>query len=88
MKQTSSTRESRSDWEKLATQPDNEINTSDIPEFDRDFFRNAKLRLPKGKRMVSLRLDSNVLDWFRRQGKGYQTKINAVLRAYVEAHKR
>jgi len=88
MKETISTRESRTDWEKLAARPDTEIDTSDVPELDRDFFRNAKLRLPKGKKMVSLRLDSDVLDWFRRQGKGYQTKINAVLRAYVEAHKR
>jgi uncharacterized protein (DUF4415 family) len=36
--------------------------------------------------MVSLRLDSDVLDWFKQQGKGYQTRINAVLRAYMEAH--
>jgi uncharacterized protein (DUF4415 family) len=55
---------------------------------DKDFFRHAQVRMPKSKRIVSLRLDSEVLDWFKRQGKGYQTKINAVLRAYVEAHKR
>ncbi len=88
MRATSSTKESRTDWEKLATKPDAGIDTSDIPELDKDFFRHAKLRLPKGKQMVSLRLDRDVLDWFKRQGKGYQTKINAVLRAYVEAHKR
>jgi uncharacterized protein (DUF4415 family) len=88
MKETSSTRESRTDWQKLATQADAGIDTSDVPELDKDFFRHAKVRMPKGKQMVSLRLDSDVLDWFKRQGRGYQTKINAVLRAYVEAHKR
>jgi uncharacterized protein (DUF4415 family) len=87
MRKMSSTKESRTDWEKLATQPDAQIDTSDIPELDKEFFRHAKLRMPKGKQMVSLRLDSDILDWFRRQGRGYQTKINAVLRAYVEAHK-
>jgi len=84
----SSAKESRTDWKKLAAKPDAGIDTSDIPELDKDFFRHAKLRMPKGKQMVSLRLDSDVLDWFKRQGKGYQTKINAVLRAYVEAKKR
>lgn len=88
MKKTNTTRESRTDWKKLATQSDAEIDTSDVPELDKDFFRHAKVRMPEAKQMVSLRLDSDVLDWFRRQGKGYQTKINAVLRAYVEAHKR
>jgi uncharacterized protein (DUF4415 family) len=83
----SSTRESRTDWRKLAAKPDAGIDTSDIPELDKDFFRRAKLRMPKGKQVVSLRLDSDVLDWFKRQGKGYQTRINAVLRAYVEAKK-
>ena len=65
-----------------------EIDTSDVPELDKDFFRHAEVRMPKGKQMVSLRLDSDVLDWFKRQGKGYLTKINAVLRAYVETRKR
>jgi uncharacterized protein (DUF4415 family) len=38
--------------------------------------------------LVSLRIDSDVLDWLKRQGKGYQTRINAILRAYVRAHRR
>jgi len=84
---TNTTRESRTDWRRLAALPDEKIDTSDIPELDADFFREAKLRLPTGKQLVSLQIDSDVLDWFKRQGKGYQTKINAVLRAYVEAHK-
>jgi uncharacterized protein (DUF4415 family) len=88
MKGTNTTRDSRTDWRKLAGLPDDRIDTSDIPELDERFFREAKLRLPKNKQLVSLRIDSDVLDWFRRQGKGYQTRINAVLRAYVRAHRR
>lgn len=85
MKARNSTKESRTDWDKLASMPDGAIDVSEAPELDKDFFREAKLRLPRGKQSVSLRLDSDVLDWFKRQGRGYQTKINAVLRAYVRA---
>jgi len=45
------------------------------------------LGLPPRKRDVHIRLDADVLDWFRAQGKGYQTRINAVLRAFVEARR-
>jgi uncharacterized protein (DUF4415 family) len=47
---------------------------------------HAKLVLPPGKEPVTLRLDRDVLEWFRQQGRGYQTRINAVLRAFVAAH--
>jgi uncharacterized protein (DUF4415 family) len=67
--------------------PQDKIDTSEIPELDENFFREATLRLPKAKQLVSIRIDRDVLDWFKRQGKGYQTKINAVLRAYVRAHR-
>jgi len=87
MRETRTTKDSRTDWRKLGDLPDDRIDTSDIPELDEDFFREAKLRMPKGKQLVSLRVDSDVLDWFRRQGKGYQTRINAILRAYVQGHR-
>ncbi len=88
MKRINTTKESRTDWRKLTATADDKVDTSDIPELDEAFFREAKLRLPKAKQLVSLRIDSDVLDWFKRQGKGYQTRINAVLRAYVRAHRR
>ena len=65
---------------------DKEINISDVPKFGKSFFENAVVRMPKNKKAVSLRVDSDVLDWFKKSGKGYQTKINAVLRSYAEAH--
>jgi uncharacterized protein (DUF4415 family) len=69
--------------EELAALPDEDIDYSEIPELDDAFFRNARLVMPAGKRQVTLRIDADVLDWFRAQGKGYQSRMNAVLRAYV-----
>lgn len=63
--------------------PDDKIDTSDIPELDDHFWENAKMITPITKKAVSLRLDSDVLDWFKNQGKGYQSVINNVLRTYV-----
>jgi uncharacterized protein (DUF4415 family) len=70
--------------EELKNLPDSEIDTSDIPELDRDFWDNAKLVQPKTKQAISIRLDSDVLDWFKNQGKGYQSLMNSVLKSYVE----
>jgi uncharacterized protein (DUF4415 family) len=58
------------------------------PELDAPWFAKAKLVLPENKQLTSLRLDPDVLAWFRSHGKGYQTRINAVLRAYMKAHTR
>ncbi|MCC6614050.1 MAG: BrnA antitoxin family protein [Anaerolineae bacterium] len=46
----------------------------------------AELILPKSKEAISLRLDKDIIQYFKRTGKGYQTRMNAVLRAYMEAH--
>ncbi len=73
--------------EELAAMPDEDINTDDIPELDDDFWKNAKVRYPEGKERLTIRLDEDVVQWFRSQGKGYQTKMNAVLRSFYEAHK-
>ena len=47
----------------------------------------ARLVLPSGKENVTLRVDRDVLAWFRASGKGFHTRMNAVLRAYTEAHR-
>ena len=64
---------------------DSEVDTSDIPNLDKNFFARAEIRLPKNKKMVSIRLDEEVLDWFKKQGRGYQTKINEILKMYMRA---
>ncbi len=74
--------------EELAALPDGQIDLSDTPELDENFWKNARLVMPAGKEKVSIRLDKDILEWFRAQkDRGYQSRINAVLRAYVEAHK-
>ncbi len=62
----------------------------DAPEAESlraDFWSSARVVMPGGKTSVHLRLDSDVVDWFRANGKGHLTRMNAVLRAYVEAQK-
>lgn len=53
---------------------------------DAGWLRRARLVMPPRKETVTLRLDSDVLSWFRREGRGYQARINAVLRAFVQAN--
>ena len=65
---------------------DEDIDFSDIPEQGPDFFSRAII-WPGPKKQITLRIDPDVLTFFRKQGKGYQSTINAVLRKYVEAHK-
>ena len=61
----------------------------DAPETmpDEAFWRDARVVVPPGKRSIHLRVDADVLEWFRSQGRGYLTRMNAVLRSYMDAHK-
>jgi len=58
-------------------------------ELDEDFWKNARVVMPdeRGKSLVSLRIDKDVLEWFKTQGKGHLSRMNAVLRAYMESHR-
>ena len=70
---------------------DEDIDFSDLPEIPPEAFANALVR--KGlkpiarKTQITLRIDADVLEWFRAKGTGYQSQMNAVLRAYKEAHR-
>lgn len=68
----------------LATLPDGEIDYSDIPELSDAFFENAKILKPVSKEQITIRFDKDVLDWFKQDGRGYQSRMNSVLRAYVQ----
>ena len=74
--------------EALKARPNSEIDTSDIPELDEKFWQNA-VRNPyfrPTKKQLTLRLDSDLVAWFKRRsngGRGYQTRINDALREYV-----
>ena len=64
---------------------------ADAPEAEalgKDFWKSARVVVPPGKTSVHLRLDKDVVDWFKSRGKGHLTRMNAVLRAYVDAQKR
>ena len=74
--------------EQIEAIPDKAIDYTDIPETDEAFWEKAELRMPQPKKGVYLRLDQDLLDWLKRQGPGYQTRINAILRSYMETHKR
>jgi uncharacterized protein (DUF4415 family) len=76
---------SRTDWERLRQMSDRDIDYSDIPETDEKFWANAAVLMPQPKTHLSVRLDEDVVEWFKRQGPGYQTRMNAVLRSYVQA---
>jgi uncharacterized protein (DUF4415 family) len=58
------------------------------PREDSSFWKRARVVVPPGKTPVHLRVDSDVLEWFKRQGDGRLTRMNAVLRSYVDAHRR
>ena len=73
---------------KLDEIKDKNIDYSDIPELDENFWENAVIEYPEKKKPVTLRLDADVLAWFKSLGKGYQTRINSVLRSFYDAHKR
>jgi uncharacterized protein (DUF4415 family) len=83
-------RKSETDWVRIDKLKDNEIDFSDNPEITPEMFAKAIIR--KGlkplvrKSQVTLRIDEDVLVWFKKQGTGYQTRINSLLKAYKEAH--
>ena len=79
-------------WKSLDTEieqfrkpPDAGIDYSEIPETDAMFWARAEVSEPNGKTMISIRVDSDVLDWYRSHARSYKTLINAVLRGYMEA---
>ena len=92
MSKRPASKKSGSDFSRLSLMTDREIDTSDIPEISPRQFARAVVRrglkpVP-AKEQLTIRVDRDVLAWFRKQGRGYHTRINTLLRAYMEAHKR
>jgi uncharacterized protein (DUF4415 family) len=84
-----SKREPKTDWDRMRRMTEAEVHSAliDDPEAkptDEAFWKDAHVVLPKRKEAVTIRLDADLLAWLRRE-RGYQTKINAVLRAYMKA---
>ena len=74
--------------QEIETIQDKDIDYSDIPEADESFWRRAELRMPQAKKGIYVRLDADVLDWLKSKGKGYQTRMNAMLRTLMESDRR
>ncbi|HEU0078036.1 MAG TPA: BrnA antitoxin family protein [Longimicrobiaceae bacterium] len=84
----------RTDWSRVDGLSESEVEAAarsdaDNPPWTEEELRDARLVMPedRGKVPISIRLDAEVLDYFREQGRGYQSRINAVLRAYVRSRR-
>jgi uncharacterized protein (DUF4415 family) len=93
MKRASSSPKSASDLKRVAALKDADIVVDgDAPAWTPEMFARAVvksgLEAPPTKTLLSLRIDSDVVEWFRAQGRGYQSRMNALLRAYMQAHRR
>ena len=71
----------------LAKKSESQIDYSDIPELNDDFWENATLASPDKTQIISLRVKQSVLDKYKKIGKGYQTRMNAVLESYAKTLK-
>ena len=74
-----------SDWARVDAMADEDIDTTDIPPLTKDFFRRARVRMPR--QQVTVQIDADLLRWFQAQGSNYEQRMNAALRIYVEAHR-
>ena len=80
--------ESKSDLARVRAKTEAELDQAiasdpDFRDVPGDWHEAAEAIMPVAKRLLSLRLDADVIDWFREQGPGYQTRMNAVLRSFV-----
>lgn len=91
MKKKPTSVKSQTDFACLDKMKDEDIDYSDAPAVAPEMFAKAIVRRglkPRTKTQLTLRVDSDVLEWYKKQGRGYQTKINMLLRAYMQEHLR
>ncbi len=79
---------SKTRYEKVLKLKDSEIDYTDIPETDEKFWKDAEVFYPDQKVQVSIRLDKEIISWFKQFGRGYQTRINSVWRSYIKNSKK
>lgn len=78
---------SRTNWDKVDSLTEEEIDTSDIPPLTEEFFGNSRWWKPVTPMNVIVQVDPETLAWFQSQGEDYEKKMAAALRIYAEAHK-
>ena len=76
----------RTDWERLRREEESDLEPKRDPDEGEFDWSKAQVTMPRPKEAISVRLDADVLNFFRAGGRGYQTRINAVLRSYMKAH--
>lgn len=74
---------SKTNYKRISKLSDKDIDYSNIPETDEKFWSDAEVLFPTKKTHVSIRLDDDIISWFKQFGRGYQTKINSVLKSYI-----
>lgn len=77
------------EWEsgRLRDRRNLSVESGRLATLSPDWMRQAQLLEPKPKVALSIRLDEDVIEWFKQRGRGYQTRINAVLRAYIDVQR-
>jgi len=75
----------KTDFKRLRGMRDADIDDSEIPRLNKSFWKNAKLVMPDPKDRLTIRIDHDVVQWLKKGGSGYQTRINAILRSYMNA---
>jgi uncharacterized protein (DUF4415 family) len=85
--------EDRSDWARVRAKTAKELDRDiasdpDWKDVPKDWYKNAEAVTPASKKLLSLRLDADVVDWFKQRGPGYQTRMNAVLRTFMRQKER
>jgi uncharacterized protein (DUF4415 family) len=91
MKKKLTSTKSQTDFARLDKIKDEDIDYSDAPAITPEMFAKSIVRRglkPRTKTQLTLRVDSDVLEWYKKQGRGYQTRINLLLRAYMREHQR
>ena len=91
MKKKPTSKKSQTDFARLDKMKDKDIDYSDALAITPEMFAKSIVRRglkPRTKTQLTLRVDSDVLEWYKKQGRGYQTKINLLLRAYMQEHQR
>lgn len=85
-KSTKKSSRSRTNIAKLRRKDDKSINYEDSPATTKEFWKDARVFMPQYKVHISLRLDEDIINYFKEEGDGYQSRINAVLKAYINTH--
>lgn len=85
-KSTKKSSHSRTNRARLRRKNDQSISYKDSPATTKEFWKDAEVFMPQHKVHISLRLDEDIINYFKEEGKGYQSRINAILKTYINRY--